>query len=146
MSNEFQTGDLIALDRDLIGQSSPEVMQLALEYANLAALPVPSEQQADRLGEILEQAANNQILGFWVTEIDHMLGHHLGLLNEDARESYRDQQVLLREYVETEQENFPVPANCQISNYLSPRKPKSDGSDNHPKDQHNSNNEPAHRH
>jgi hypothetical protein len=138
MSNDFQTGDLIALDRDLVGQSSPEIMQLALEYANLAALPIPLEQQADRLGEILEQAVNNRVLSFWITEIDHMLGHHLGLLNEDARESYRDQQVLLREYVETEQKDFPVPVNRQISDYLSPSQPI-DGSDNQPEDSHNSN-------
>jgi hypothetical protein len=142
MSNEFQTGDLIALDGDLVGKSSPEVMQLALEYANLAALPIPLEQQADRLGEILEQAMDNRVLSFWITEIDHMLGHHLGLLDEDARESYRDQQVLLREYVETKRENFPVPVNRQISDYLSPSQ-STDGSDNQSQDSPNSNNEPV---
>lgn len=101
MSNQFETTELIALNQDLVGQSTPEIMQRALEYATLAALVNPSKQQADHLGEILEESNNNPILNFWMIEVDHFLGHHLGLLDEDDRESYRDQQALLREYVST---------------------------------------------
>lgn len=115
MSHEFEPNDLIMLDQDLVGQSSPAVMQRALEYANLAALPNPSEQQANRLGEILEEAVENEILSFWITEIDHFLGHYLDLLDDNSRESYQDQQALIREYAETNRDNFPVPDDQQIS-------------------------------
>jgi hypothetical protein len=83
---------------DILTQSTSEIMALALEYSQLAALPNPSDEESDRLADILGMATNDDILNFWLTEVDHCLGHHLGFLNEDHRESYRDQQSLLREH------------------------------------------------
>jgi hypothetical protein len=102
-------------DKDLISQSSPEVMALALEYAKLAVLPQRSIEEDDRFGQILEVATHNDILSFWIVEADHFLGHHLGLLDEDARESYRDQQVLLMEYLG--EKGFLTPIHKQIKTY-----------------------------
>lgn len=74
-------------------------MQTALEYGKLLSLPHLSEDQADRLGMILEQAIDNSVLHFCLTEVDHFISHHLGLLDEDDRESYKDQQALVKEYL-----------------------------------------------
>lgn len=73
--------------------------QTALEYGKLLSLPHLSEDQAIRLGMILEQAIDNSVLHFCLTEVDHFISHHLGLLDEDDRESYKDQQALVKEYL-----------------------------------------------
>ena len=78
--------------------STPELMSTIREYYRLRSLPNLSEQQADRIGEILELATTNRDVDFWITEVDHALGHHLGLLDESCRQSYQNQQALLREY------------------------------------------------
>lgn len=98
MSNEFNWQDRLAASGDLLGQSSPAIMKQALEYARLAALPHPTEAEKNQLGQILEQAVEDEIISFWIAEIDHLLGHHLGLLDESARETYRDQQAFLIDY------------------------------------------------
>jgi hypothetical protein len=82
---------------DILSQSPPEIMQIVLEYGKLATLINPSEAEADRLADILADACENDVLSFWLAEVDHCLGHHLGLLDEDDREDYLDQQALLRE-------------------------------------------------
>jgi hypothetical protein len=118
MSNQFEIADLTTGNGDLVEQSSPEIMKLALEYANLAALAKLSEPQADRLEEILEKADDNKVLNFWITEVDHFLAHYLGLLDEDDRESYRDQQALLREYAGAEISLAPeAKMSCATLNY-----------------------------
>lgn len=107
---------------DLLSKSSPNVMNLAREYAKLAALPFLSEPEADRLGEILAIASDCEILSFWIVEVDHVLGHHLDLLDEDDRESYKDQQALLRDYMGTEV--FPTPTDRQNKKCVSLPKPE----------------------
>lgn len=83
---------------DILSQSTPEIMEMALEYGQLSSLPNPSEEEIDKLTAILATATENDILSFWIAEVDHCLGHHLGFLNEDSRECYMDQQALLREH------------------------------------------------
>jgi len=73
-------------------------MPLVLEYARLAILPHLTDIEADRLGEILEVAIEDSVLDFLLTEIDHIICHRLGLLSENDRESYEDQQAMMREY------------------------------------------------
>jgi hypothetical protein len=92
MSSESMTND------DILSQLQSE-LRTALEYGRLSSLPSPSDGELARIGEILDQATDNSILHFWLVEIDHFLGHHLGLLDEDDRESYKDQQVLIKEYL-----------------------------------------------
>ncbi|HEY9659373.1 MAG TPA: hypothetical protein V6C65_13030 [Allocoleopsis sp.] len=87
---------------DLLEQSTLEVMQFALAYATLAASPSRSIEQEDRLAEMLELSCESEILNFWIDEVDHILAHEQGLLDEDDRESYKDQQSLLRERAGTD--------------------------------------------
>jgi hypothetical protein len=78
--------------------SSEIAIELAKEYAKLVVLPKRKEEEEDRIDEILELANHSDILSFWIIEVDHLVGHSLGLLDEDDRESYKDQQALLQEY------------------------------------------------
>lgn len=79
-------------------QSTSKIMQLASEYARLASQASLTDAEADRLGEILEKANEHPALNFWIAELDHLLSHRLNLLSEDDRESYKDQQAMMREY------------------------------------------------
>lgn len=83
---------------DLLSQSTAMIIKLVLEYAELAIQPSLTDAEADRLGEILETAAENPTLNFWITELEHLISHRLSLLNEDDRESYKDQEAMMREY------------------------------------------------
>ena len=77
----------------------PETLKFAQEYYRLRVLPTLSNPQADRLGEILAQAAHDRRLDFWLTEIEHSLGHRLELLTVARRQAYEDQRSLLREHL-----------------------------------------------
>lgn len=92
MNSERLTND------EILSQFESE-LSTALEYGKLLSLPNPSEEQADRLGAILEQAVDNSVLHFCLSEIDHFIAHYFGLLDEDDRESYKDQQALVKEYL-----------------------------------------------
>lgn len=82
----------------LLSQSNSTTMKLVLEYAKLATRTSLTDAEADRLGEILQTANDSPVLNFWIAEVDHVISHRLNLLNEDDRESYKDQQVMMREY------------------------------------------------
>lgn len=83
---------------NLLSQSTPMIIDLVLEYAKLATQASLTDAEADRLGEILETASEVPALNFWIAELDHLVSHRLNLLNEDDRESYKDQQAMMREY------------------------------------------------
>ncbi len=85
--------------QDVLAFSTPEVLKLAQEYYRLRVLPSLPEQQADRVGKILEQAMYDRGLDFWLTEIEHSLGHRLDLLTTERRQDYEDQRSLLREHL-----------------------------------------------
>lgn len=84
---------------NILLNSTPELMNTIRDYYRLRSLPNLSEQQADRVGEILELAKTNEVADFWITEVEHALGHHLGLLDKSCRQSYQNQQAFLREYL-----------------------------------------------
>ena len=84
---------------NVLPDSSPELKIMLLEYYELASLYHLSEQQEERLSQILEQATCSEILAFWIAEIDHILSHKLSLLELEDRKSYQDQKAFLREYL-----------------------------------------------
>ena len=61
---------------------------VAIEYGLLNMLKQPSEAQSDRIQEILDEAAEDNALGFWVNEINHILGHRQGWLDDSCRKDY----------------------------------------------------------
>jgi hypothetical protein len=85
--------------QDALVRSTPDILKLAREYYQLRVLPDLSDPQADRLGEILNQAIADRLLDFWITEVEHSLGHNLALLTSDRRHDYEDQRARLREYL-----------------------------------------------
>lgn len=72
--------------------------QVVEEYEHLSALPTLSNDQADRLQAILELAVASEELNEILENLDYCIAHKQGLLNEDDRESYQDQQALLSEH------------------------------------------------
>ena len=99
---ELGLDNVVACDLKLpkiLLRSTPNLTNIVREYYQLRVLPNLSEQQADRIGEIMELATTDQVIDFWLTEVDHALGHALNLLDESCRYSYQDQQALLREYL-----------------------------------------------
>jgi hypothetical protein len=71
---------------------------MAIDYGQLISLPELTEAQEDRLQEILDYACDDGALSFWISEIDHIVGHQMGLLNPDCRKDYENKKALLKEY------------------------------------------------
>lgn len=82
-STDLDVSDL----RDWI--DSADFDPMVIEYGLLNMLSRPSEAQQDRIQYILDEAANDDnALGFWITEMNHILGHKQGYLDDDFRKSY----------------------------------------------------------
>lgn len=77
-----------------------EIMSIIREYYQLRVLPNLSDEQLDRIGEILDLATDNEGIDAWITEIDHALGHRIGLLSQDCRRLYENQRAVLKEHLE----------------------------------------------
>lgn len=93
-AKEFEISQLTLTD---------EQKSIIQEYCFLVALNSLSEQEARRLGEILEIAKTDPKIHFWTTEADHFMGHKLNLINETECRNF---QAKLREYMVTDQKNF----------------------------------------
>lgn len=70
-------------------------------YCRLSTQPELSDQDADFLDEILQQAEFDASLNFILSEIDYKIALRSGLRDEAHIESYRDQKAWLREHLET---------------------------------------------
>ncbi|NJR70046.1 MAG: hypothetical protein HC771_16405 [Synechococcales cyanobacterium CRU_2_2] len=86
-------------------------MKIVHEYARITyrCNHPRSEEEEELIDDILKMAETNGVLEFWLSEIDHILGHLQGNLDEDARESYKDQYAVLREYLGEEHFDFAKP-------------------------------------
>lgn len=81
--------------KELISASIPTLITMVLEYGSLASKPELSDEEAERMDELLIYATNDPVLAFWFDEFDHCLGHRLGLLDEASQKSYQEQQKTL---------------------------------------------------
>jgi hypothetical protein len=61
------------------GITDADCLELVREYCCLATQPRLSEQDSDRLGELLTLAEQDGRLDFWINEADHFIDHALGL-------------------------------------------------------------------
>jgi hypothetical protein len=86
-------------ENSLINPISQSTLEIIFEYYKIASLDDLKENESKRINEILEQATRDNLLDFWISEIDHLLGHRLGLLDDMRRKSYADQKAMLREYL-----------------------------------------------
>jgi len=86
-------------ENSLINPIPQSTLEIIHEYYKIASLYDLKENESKRMDEILEQATRDNLLDFWISEIDHLLGHRLGLLDDMKRKSYADQKAMLREYL-----------------------------------------------
>lgn len=70
------------------------------EYYKLSVSVSLSDQQAERMEEILQKAEEEEILNFLLTEVDYILNEKFGLFSNENIEQYKNQQAYLREYLE----------------------------------------------
>lgn len=84
---------------NVLSDSSPLIQKVIFQYWELACLSHLSDKQQEQLAQILELATESEVLTFWIAEIDHIIGHKLGLLESEERISYQNQQAFLREYL-----------------------------------------------
>lgn len=89
-----------------------EQMNLIREYLHLARLNSLSEQQTQRISDILDIAQKDSKIDFWLTEADQFIGQQLNLINEYE---YKNLQAKLREYLVTD---------CNNLSQITYRKPK----------------------
>jgi Putative peptidoglycan binding domain len=87
--------------KTMLEQGYKKNHQLMEAYYRLSTQPELSDQDADSLDEILQQAELDASLNFFLSEIDYMIGLTSGLRDEAHVESYRDQKAWLREHLET---------------------------------------------
>jgi hypothetical protein len=88
-----------SFDKDIAKQDSPHLTKILEEYARISSQNSQiSGEDEELMTEILEASQQYEILEFWLSEVDHILSHHQGDLDEDARESYKDQYAAFCEY------------------------------------------------
>jgi len=85
---------------ELLMQGSQSYAQTLAEYCRLALSPELTDEQADRLEEIYQQAEKAPVLNFFINELDYLLGQRIGVLDEVSVADYKNQQAWLREHLE----------------------------------------------
>lgn len=93
--------DLLQLD-DSYEDISQEYEAILCEYCQLASQKSLSEEESERLAQILTVADADKRLTFLFNEADHFLAHRLGLLQITDRSRYEQQQAKLRDHLSVE--------------------------------------------
>lgn len=83
---------------DILERSTKDVIETVLEYGRIGSLKRLSKEDFDRMSKILDRAVEDEILNFWISEMDHILMHELNLLEEGWLDNHKDWMALLREY------------------------------------------------
>jgi hypothetical protein len=104
LNRELQEGGqeveyLRTLEEELDQESRKDIVR---EYAKLAVRPSLSELAIERMSQILDLAQKDNILDFWIGEVDHFLDHELGLWDPEYD---RDQQAKLGEFLSVQFNN-----------------------------------------
>lgn len=94
-SNGIQAELFAALD-----EVKEKYSGLLTDYQRIVLTNELTDQHSERLEDIYAEAERHPMLNFLLTEIDHKLNTQLGLLSDEAVETYRDQQSWLREHLE----------------------------------------------
>lgn len=75
---------------------SEEQRKVVEDYYRLALLENLSEDEQERMVEILENAQIDTLIEFWINEIDHIVGHKLNLIDDKM---CRNEQALVKEHI-----------------------------------------------
>ncbi|PSB05223.1 hypothetical protein C7B76_31830 [filamentous cyanobacterium CCP2] len=82
----------------ILEATTDQVRDMAIDYGLLISLPELTEEEGDRLQEILDFACEDGALSFWISELDHIVAHQTGLLSPDCRKDYENKKAWLREH------------------------------------------------
>ena len=75
-----------------------ELRALVCDYAEIFSLQQPTANQLSRFDQIIEQSCEDSRLHFWLSEVEHILGHHLGYFEDDLKQQYMNQKAKRREH------------------------------------------------
>lgn len=70
------------------------------EYYRLSLRGELSDEEAERLEQIYEEAEADPCLDFLIEEIDYFINRRLGLLSENQHQEYENQKSWLREHLQ----------------------------------------------
>lgn len=73
-----------------LAEASLRYRDIVLEYCLLALKPTLTEPEQDRMGDILALAAQDALLSFWIGEADHLVAHHLDLIDDAFIQQQQD--------------------------------------------------------
>jgi hypothetical protein len=90
LESEALDSDLSALNRAEALTPPDHYRTMVLEYCRLAIKPTLTEPEQDRMAEILDMGTEDAVLNFWLEEGDHLVAHHLGLIDEDFIHNQQD--------------------------------------------------------
>lgn len=85
----------------------PIFRQVILEYYRVAALKHRSEKNEARLDLILRAAEENEKLDFWLNEIDYLLAHEEGLLDQESYKLHLNEHADFIKWLGLEDPNQP---------------------------------------
>jgi len=93
---EYPTSDISAC----LTAASQQRQETLAEYYRLSLCGELSDEEAERLEWIYEEAESDPCLHFFIEEIDYFLNCRLGLLSTSQEKKYSDQQAWLREHLQ----------------------------------------------
>jgi Putative peptidoglycan binding domain len=70
------------------------------DYHRLISSVKLSDEDAELMNQILEQAESDEILNFLLGELNYIVGQRLGLFDNQNINAYKNQQAYLREYLD----------------------------------------------
>jgi Putative peptidoglycan binding domain len=70
------------------------------DYHRLISSVELSDEDAERMDKILEQAESDEVLNFLLGEVNYIIGQRFGLFDNQNINEYKNQQAYLREHLE----------------------------------------------
>lgn len=92
-------GPIVEFSNQLV-KSCHTYEPILAEYSRLATCNELSDEDADHLVAIYEQAKSDLLLSFLINELDSILNQRLGLLDQKHQKDYADQLAWLREHLQ----------------------------------------------
>lgn len=87
-----------SMNEDLFFRECLQYRALLSEYFSLAVKCTLTDAEQERLDYILSEAETRALLSFLLDEVDHLVGHELGVINQ---EFVQQQQANLRQAIAT---------------------------------------------
>jgi len=93
VSEEIEETDLAALSTSI---DDPVIRTLICEYFQLELKQNRTEEEDDRLADLLNQACLDDCLNFWLLAVDYLVGQRQGYLDKSHLKSYNASKKVLQ--------------------------------------------------